>query len=283
MSRLFARWATGGPGSKGPPAVNGPCDEVSDESPRLQSAGCGSRHRAVALLGLSVATYATPRQGQTQKQDRKQQKERNKQDQAREKQHRQALVDQQKQRLTQYRDYLDQQQRVAKPQSAELKHENRHAQCTVQQQYVERLHQQQLTARRQRPAIYSRDPDFSTPATYEYFRGDRRYETNQYGVSMLRQGVNYGYDQGYRTGEADRMDRSPSSFEGSVAYQDANYGYTGFYIDRDDCNFYFREGFRRGYEDGYDGHTRFGVYANGRGTVLDAVPGSIVDVRVIVR
>ena len=81
------------------------------------------------------------------------------------------------------------------------------------------------------------------------------YETNQYGVNLLRQGVNYGYDQGYRTGEADRMDRSPSNFETSFAYRDANYGYDGFYVDRDDYNFYFREGFRRGYEDGYGRHT----------------------------
>ena len=181
---------------------------------------------AAALLGLSVATYATPRQGQTQKQEQKQQNDRNKQNQARDKQHQQELVNQQQQRLTQYRDYLNQQQRVAKPQSAQLQHDNRRAQYTVQQQYVERLHQQQLTVQRQKPAIYGRDPYFSAPAAYRYSRGDREYETNQYGVNMLKQGVNYGYDQGYRTGEADRMDRAPSNFEGSFAYQDANYGYT---------------------------------------------------------
>jgi hypothetical protein len=35
------------------------------------------------------------------------------------------------------------------------------------------------------------------------------------------------------------------------AYQDANFGYDGYYEDQGAYNHYFREGFRRGYEDGY--------------------------------
>jgi hypothetical protein len=238
---------------------------------------------AVALLGLSVSAYATPRQNQSPQEQQKQQKGQNKLDQARDKQHQQQLVNQQKQRLSQYRDHLNQQQRVAQPQVSQLQHENRHAQYTVQQQYVDRLHQQQLTVERQKPGTYSRDPYFSTPASYRYSRGGHSYETNEYGVNLLKQSVNYGYDQGYRTGEADRTDHSPSNFEVSFAYRDANYGYAGFYVDRDDYNFYFREGFRRGYEDGYGGHSEFGVMTNGRGTILDAVLGSIFNVEVIVR
>lgn len=238
---------------------------------------------AVALLGLSGSTYATPRQGQTPKDEQKQQQAQKKQDQAQAKQHQQALINQQQQRLTQYRDHLTQQQRVAQPQTAQLQQQKRQAQYAVQQQYVARLHQQQVTVQRQKPAIYGRDPYFSTPASYRYSRGGQSYETNQYGVDLLRQAVNYGYDQGYRTGEADRQDRSTSNYEGSFAYQDANYGYGGFYVDRDDYNFYFREGFRRGYEDGYGGHTQYGTYVNGKGTILGAILGTILNVEAIVR
>ena len=238
---------------------------------------------AVALLGLSVSTYATPQQGQTRQEQQKNQQTQKKEDQAQAKQHHQALVDQQQQRLTQYRDHLDQQQRLAHAQSAELQQQKRQAQYSVQQQYVARLHQQELTVQRQAPASYGRDPYFSTPASYRYSRGGHFYETNQYGVNLLRQAVNYGYDQGYRTGQADRHDRSMSDYEGSFAYQDANYGYTGFYVDRDDYNGYFREGFRRGYEDGYGQHQRYGTYVNGRGTILGAVLGTILNVQVIVR
>jgi flagellar motor protein MotB len=238
---------------------------------------------AVALLGLSASTYGTPQQGQTKQEQQKNQQAQKKQDQAQAKQHQQALVDQQQQRLTQYRDHLDQQQRLAQAHSVELQQQKRQAQYTVQQQYVARLHQQQLTVQRQAPATYSHDPYFSTPASYRYSRGGQFYETNQYGVNLLKQAVNYGYDQGYRTGQADRQDRSTSNYEGSFAYQDANYGYSGFYVDRDDYNNYFREGFRRGYEDGYGQHNQYGTYVSGKGTILSAILGTILNVQVIVR
>ena len=80
---------------------------------------------------------------------------------------------------------------------------------------------------------------------------------------MLRQAVNYGYEEGFAAGQADRQDRWAFNYQDSYAYQDGNYGYGGFYVERDDYNYYFREGFRRGYEDGYYGRYRYGVYATG--------------------
>ena len=238
---------------------------------------------AVALVGLSASTYATPQRGQNSKEEQKKQRDQQKQEQAQAKQRQQALINQQQQRLTQYRDHLNQQQRAARPQSAQLQQQNRREQYAVQQQYVAHLHEQQVTVQRQRPATYSRDPYFSAPPAYRYSRGGRSYEVNEGGVNLLKQAVNYGYDQGYRFGQADRQDRSPFNCENSFAYQDANYGYNGFYVDRDDYNFYFREGFRRGYEDGYRRQTQFGMYVNGRATILDAVLGSVFNFQVIVR
>ncbi|MEK6286203.1 MAG: hypothetical protein AABO57_10715 [Acidobacteriota bacterium] len=52
--------------------------------------------------------------------------------------------------------------------------------------------------------------------------------------------------------KADRQDHWGSNYEDSYAYRDTNYGYSGYYVERDDYNYYFREGFRRGYEDGYN-------------------------------
>jgi hypothetical protein len=238
---------------------------------------------AVTMLGLSAPSYARSQEGETKHEQQQHQQAQKKQQQAQAKQHKQALVDQQQQRLTQYQDHLYQQQRLAQAQSAQLQQQRRQAQYTVQQQYVARLHQQQLTVQHQAPANYGHHPYFSTPATVRYYRGGQYYETNQYGVTLLRQAVNYGYDQGYRTGLADRHDHSTFNFEGSFAYQDANYGYTGFYVDRDDYNNYFREGFHRGYEDGYGGHHQYGTYASGRGTILGSVLGGILNFQVIVR
>jgi hypothetical protein len=237
---------------------------------------------AVALLGLSAPSDAA-RQGQSGKDRRAKQNEQKKQDREESKQRHQQQVDQQQQRLAQYDEHLNQQQRLAESQAAQLQQQNRRAQLRVQQQYAARLHEQQLTVHRQAPARYANDKYFSTPSTYRYTRDGRSYETNQYGVTLLRQAVNYGYDQGYRTGQADMQDRSMSNYEDSFAYRDANYGYQGFYVDRDDYNSYFREGFRRGYEDGYGRRAQYGTYVNGRGTVLSAILGSVLNLQVILR
>ena len=101
--------------------------------------------------------------------------------------------------------------------------------------------------------------------------GASTYQTNQRGADLLRQAVNYGYQEGFRTGLADRQDRWGSNVGDSYAYRDANYGYAGYYVDREDYNAYFREGFRRGYDDGYQSRYRYGSYANGRVTILGAV------------
>ena len=63
---------------------------------------------------------------------------------------------------------------------------------------------------------------------------------------------------------------------GLLAYQDANYGYTGYYVDQDDYNYYFREGFRRGYEDGFTSRYQYGSYSNGSYSMLDAILGQIL-------
>ena len=65
------------------------------------------------------------------------------------------------------------------------------------------------------------------------------------------------------------------------AYQDANYGYGGYYVDQDDYNYYFREGFRRGYEDGYYSRYQYGRYDNGTYRILDAILGGILIMQAI--
>ena len=151
------------------------------------------------------------------------------------------------------------------------------AQYRFQQQYLERLHQQQIRIENERNYNYSRDPYFYTPPSYRYRRGGSYYETNQYGADLLRRAVNYGYEEGFRAGEADREDRWASNYRDSYAYQDANYGYNGYYVDRDDYNHYFREGFRRGYEDGYDSRHQYGSYSNGNYSILDQVLSAILN------
>ena len=96
---------------------------------------------------------------------------------------------------------------------------------------------------------------------------------------MLREGVNNGYQQGFLAGRADRQDGWRPDYQNSFAYQDANYGYGGYYVSQDDYNYYFRQGFQRGYSDGYYGRYRYGRRSHGKYTILGAIVGSILDMQ----
>jgi flagellar biosynthesis/type III secretory pathway protein FliH len=157
-----------------------------------------------------------------------------------------------------------------------LRQQKRTAQYRFQEEYLERLRQQQVRFRNDRDHDYDHDPYFYTAPIYRYHRGGSYYEINQYGADILRQAVNNGYEEGFRTGRADREDRWRSDYEDSYAYQDATYGYSGYYVDRDEYNFYFREGFRRGYEDGYHSRYQYGRYSDGRYSVLDILLSQIL-------
>jgi hypothetical protein len=194
----------------------------------------------------------------------------------------QALIDQQKQRTTEYRARLEDQERIAQQRSQALREQNRSAQYRYQQRYYNRIRQQRLNAQRyERYYNYNRDPYFYTPPTYRYVHGGTYYTTNQYGVSWLRQALNYGYQQGYEAGRADRYDHWNNGYEDCFAYQDANYGYRGYYIDQSEYNYYFREGFRRGYEDGYNSRYHYGHRVNGALILLASVLATILVVEAI--
>lgn len=92
---------------------------------------------------------------------------------------------------------------------------------------------------------------------------------------MLRDAVNYGYEEGFRAGQADRNDRWGYNYQQSYGYQDASYGYDSYYVDLSEYNYYFRQGFQRGYEDGYYGRYEYGQYNNGRYNILSQILGSI--------
>jgi hypothetical protein len=213
-------------------------------------------------------------QQQLQQQDKQQRKAQGQQRLSEQEQ--QQRISQQQQRLVQYREHLDQQERLAQQHAAQLQQQKRTAQYRFQQQYFQRLRQQQLRLQNERNYNYGRDPFFYTPPSYRYVRGGRYYETNQYGANLLRQAVNYGYEEGFRAGQADRQDHWGYNFEESYAYRDANYGYSGYYVERDDYNYYFREGFRRGYQDGYYGRYQYGRRSNGKYVILGAVLGAIL-------
>jgi hypothetical protein len=213
-------------------------------------------------------------QAQGQKQvDRRQQRH----DQQRPTQQRQEQQEQQQQRIHQQRlSEYDQQRRqldrLAQQRERGLQQQRRQAQLRFQQQYLERLRQDQINLRNARSYKYS------TP-NYRYSRGGRYYHTDQNGVEMLRRAVNYGYGEGVRAGQADREDRARFSYRDSYAYQDATYGYTGYHVGLSEYRYYFREGFIRGYRDGYYGRFQYGRHSEGVFSLLGNILQQIFDAR----
>ena len=178
------------------------------------------------------------------------------------------------QRATQYRQRLDQQVRFSQQQAAQLQQQKRVNQYRAQQQYLAQLRQQQL--RLQTARNYSNDPYIRTAPSYRYAYSGTTRETNQYGVDVLRQAVNYGYQEGVRFGQADRQDGWAANYQNSAAYRDANYGYSGYYVDQADYNYYFRQGFQRGYADGYNSQSQYGTSLNGTSSILATLLSSIL-------
>lgn len=179
----------------------------------------------------------------------------------------QQLIVQQQQRSAQYRQQLGQQGQLEPPRIALLHHQKRVSQLRVEQRYSARWRQQRVRIEKDRHD-YDRDPYYYTAPSFRYARGGNYYETNQYGADLLRRAVNCGYAEGFRAGEADRQDAWAPNYQESYAYEDANFGYNGYYVEQDDYSFYFREGFRRGYEDGYNSRHQYGRYSNGGYSVL---------------
>jgi hypothetical protein len=151
-----------------------------------------------------------------------------------------------------------------------LQQQRRMNQWRYQQRYWERLRRDRI--RLQSFTYYN----FGSPI-YRYYRGGQYYQLNQYGADLLRRAVRSGYEEGFRAGMADREDGWRFDYENSDAYYDATYGYDGYYVNLSEYQYYFREGFRRGYEDGYYGRYQYGSYSNGSYNILGDVLNVILN------
>lgn len=112
---------------------------------------------------------------------------------------------------------------------------------------------------------------------YYYYRDGEYYYTSEYGAQMLRDAVNNGYEEGFYAGQADRSDGWEYDPTRSYAYEDASFGYDNYYVSIDEYGYYFRQGFERGYDDGFDGRNQYGRLNNGRYTVLGELIATIID------
>ncbi len=119
------------------------------------------------------------------------------------------------------------------------------------------------------------------PAHYRYFWGGTWYTTSNYGADVLRQAVDWGYREGVRAGRADRYDGWPADYRDSVAWRNGGFGYGGRYVSRADYGYYFRQGFQRGYDDGYFGRMEYGRYVDNNAVIAEAVIATILGLQLL--
>jgi hypothetical protein len=175
-------------------------------------------------------------------------------------------------RQTEFRRREDDRQRLWREHERRLQAQRRLNQWRFQQRYWERLRQDQI---RLQSFTYS---DYGDPS-YRYSRNNQYFDVNQSGADLLRRAVSQGYEEGFRAGQADRQDNWQFDPENCDAFNDATYGYDGYYVDVSEYQYYFREGFRRGYDDGYNGRSQYGLYSNGSYSILGDVLSLILDLR----
>ena len=212
------------------------------------------------------------RQQEKEKSERKQQKQQSQIEQerlTREREQRERQMHQQ--RLSDYRRQGEERERLERQRRQALERNRRLAQLRYQQRYYEHLREDQL---RLQTWQYS----YSPPA-FRYSRGGRYYEVNRFAADQLRQAARLGYEEGVRAGQSDREDHWRFDYRNSFGYEEASYGYTGYYVSLGEYRYYFREGFRRGYEDGYHGRWQYGNYSNGVFSLLGHILDGLLNFR----
>jgi hypothetical protein len=149
--------------------------------------------------------------------------------------------------------------RVEQGRSIGLQLQGRYAQDRYRQDYRNRLREERRASGDWHPYDYERDAYFDAPASVRYTYDGRSYDTNAFGADALRDAANDGYEEGVRSGEADREDGwRRGGYRDSYAYQDGDRGYDGRELDPSQHDHYFREGVERGYEDGFNDRRRYG-------------------------
>jgi len=124
-------------------------------------------------------------------------------------------------------------------------------------------------------------------ARYRVYRNGSYYQTDYRGAEILRQAVNEGYRQGFQAGRNDRERNVRFSWTNSNVYRSGTYGYQNGNVTRSQYQYYFQQGFQRGYQDGSnrqymnDRSDRFqyGTYDNGQPSILSTILNEVLNIQ----
>jgi hypothetical protein len=156
-----------------------------------------------------------------------------------------------------------------------------------QSEWAQRNRQLVVTRRGTTTGYYTIDPNTNiSQGRYRVNRNGSWYNTDQRGADLLRQAVNEGYRQGFNAGRSDYQGSRRSSWSNSNIYRTGTYGYQNG-VDRGQYQYYFRQGFQRGYQDGsnsryqdgYNGDFEYGTYNNGTPSILGTILNQLLNIQ----
>lgn len=228
----------------------------------------------VALLVASFGAAAAPQPRDNPRQEHRDDRREHRKD------HRQELrADHKERRQEKRQDRRDHRQAQQRQRQAERQRER-----AQHRYYQQRLAQPRVVhhTRVVQPRVVHHTRVVHVPA-YRYSYGGQWHSTSRYGADMLRDAVRRGYQEGLRAGRADRHRRWDRGYRDSRMWIDASYGYNNAYVRRADYQHYFRQGFDRGYQDGYYGRQRYGRYDDRSDTaiIFTAVLAAILGLQAI--
>ncbi len=186
-------------------------------------------------------------------------------------------------RDNQFRDNQARADQARADQARAAEEQNHQAQQQEQIQRAQRTEDEARLQQREPEALASRayDRDYRPGYDYRYNVGGVYRLTNQYGVDVLRDALNQGYEQGYRAGSIDRGSGAPANVQRALDFETDGFGYSGAYVPQSDYSYYFTEGFQRGYDDGYWNRSQYGTFTNGKAAILGAIALGILGVTMV--
>ena len=162
------------------------------------------------------------------------------------------------------------------------------AKLAAEQQAEWARRNRQITVnRRTGTGYYTVDTNGSIAAgRYRANRNGRWYNTDQRGAELLRNAVNEGYRQGFIAGRSNMTNNRRGSWSNSNIYRSGNMGYQAN-VDRRQYQYYFQQGFQRGYQDGSNrqyannrnGTFQYGTYENDQPSILSTILNEVLNIQ----
>jgi hypothetical protein len=178
----------------------------------------------------------------------------------------------------------DQQKMERKAAKQQLKMDRQRAKLERQRQMSWAKREAEIN--RYRPTGISNYDVNSPYARYRVVRSGSNYMTDSRGAMLLREAVNQGYREGFNAGRSETNGNRDNSWSNLPTYRTGTMGYQS-YVDRGQYQYYFRQGFQRGYQDGtnvqyrddMNGTYQYGAYENGSLNILGSILNSILNLQ----